>query len=130
MPSYKLYKLIHLTSLVVAVMSISGVTFHAWLGGTREQAGRLRKRLLGLHGLAMVGMLVGGMGLGAISGAISHQNGWEHWIFGKLVLWLVLGALPALPYRYPRAAPWLWLAVPVLVALAGWLAGGLLPLTR
>jgi|GEM_PF-4539273 len=130
MPSYKAYKLLHLLSIATVLLSIGGLTFHAWLGGTKEQAGALRKKLLGFHGMGMFGVLLGGMGTAATSGAISSANGWAWWIFPKLAIWLAFGALPALAYRMPRRSGQIWALTLALFFAAAWLAGGLVSLTR
>ena len=130
MPSYKAYKLIHFAAIVLVCMSTGGLAFHAWLGGDKASAGPTRKRLLALHGLGMFLILLGGMGLGAQTGAISSENGFQSWIWLKMGIWVAVGALPALPYRSPKLAAALFVITPLLVAFAGWVAGGFLPLTR
>lgn len=130
MPSYKLYKILHLTAVVAVCMSVAGLAFHAWLGGTKEAAGAARKRLLAIHGGAMIVSVIGGMGAAATAGYLQSGQPFPHWLGMKLLLWLIFGALPILPYRAPKQAPWLFVAVPVLFALAAWTAGGFLPLTR
>ena len=75
-------------------------------------------------------VFAGGMGLGAVTGAISEENGFASWIWFKMGIWVAVGALPALPYRSPKLAASLFLVTPLLVAFAGWVAGGFLPLTR
>ncbi len=130
MPSYKLYKMLHLGAIVLICMTTAGLAFHAWLGGTKESAGGARKALLALHGVGMLLAFVGGMGAGAQTGAISSEHGFQSWVHIKIALWFALGALPALPYRSPRLAASLFVVVPLLVAFAAWVAGGFLPLTR
>jgi len=130
MPSYKLYKILHLTGIVVVCMTVAGLAFHAWLDGTREAAGEARKRLLAAPGVAMVVSLVGGMGAAATAGFISSENGFASWIWLKMTLWVIFGALPMIPYRAPEKAARLFIVVPVLLALAAWVAGGFQPLIR
>lgn len=130
MPSYKLYKMIHLGAIVLVCMTTAGLAFHAWLGGTKESAGSARKALLGLHGVGMLLVFVGGMGAGAQTGAISAANGFQYWIHLKIAIWFAVGALPVLPYRSPKLAASLFVIVPLLVVFAAWVAGGFLPLTR
>ena len=102
----------------------------AALGGTKASAGQAWKRLMGMHGAAMLLSLVGGMGAAATSGFLSGDEGVAPWIWLKLVIWLVLGAAAALPGRVPSRAGLMFVAIPLLVALAAWTAGGFLPLTR
>jgi hypothetical protein len=130
MPSYKLYKMIHVGAIVLVCMSLGGLAFHAWLGGDKVAGGRPRKLLLALHGLGMFGILLGGMGSGSQTGAISPETGFAPWIHFKFALWVLVGALPAVPYRSPRLAASLFVVVPLLVAFGAWVAGGFLPLLR
>jgi hypothetical protein len=130
MPSYKLYKILHLTGIVAVCMTVAGFAFHAWLGGTKDEAGAARKRLLMAHGMAMLLVFAGGMGAAATSGFIADGAGFPGWIWIKFGLWGVFGALPALPYKSPKQAAWLFVVVPVLVAFAAWTAGGFVGLTR
>ena len=117
-------------AIVAGCMSVAGMSFHAWLGGTKEAAGAARKQLMALHGVAMFLSLLGGMGAAATAGFLGGEAGFPHWVMLKLVLWLIFGALPVLPYRKPEHSKWLFVAVPLLVAFAAWTAGGFLPLTR
>lgn len=128
MPSYKLYKILHLTGVVLACMTTGAFAYHALLGGTKEAAGRARKMLLGGHGVGLLLILIGGMGAGATAGLFGAGLPW--WVSIKLALWMALGALPALPYRRPGSAAHILWVVPVLVALGAWAAGGFMALTR
>jgi hypothetical protein len=130
MPSYKLYKMLHFAGIVMVVMAIAGVSFHAWLGGAKADAGKPRKVLLAAHGAGMFLILLGGMGAGTAIGAISSEAGFASWIHPKLALWAVVAALPALPYRSPKLGAAMFFLLPVLVMLAAWIAGGFAPLTR
>lgn len=130
MPSYKLYKMIHFAGIVVVCMAIAGVSFHAWLGGDKASAGTPRKLLLAAHGLGMFLILLGGMGAGATSGAISAEAGMASWIHAKFGVWAVVAALPALPYRSPKLAASMFVLLPLMIALAAWIAGGFSPLLR
>jgi len=130
MPSYKLYKMIHLGGVVLVCMSIAGLAFHAWIGGDKAAAGKPRKSLLALHGAGMFLAFLGGMGVATQVGAISSENGFVGWIYIKIGLWFAIGALPALPYRKPQLAASLFVITPLLVALGAWIAGGFQPLLR
>ncbi len=130
MLSYKAYKILHIASVVLVCMSVGGLSFHAWLGGDKASGGTARKRLLMLHGIGMFLALAGGMGVGTRMGAISSETGFASWIWFKLAIWVLVGALPALPYRNPKLAAGMFVALPLLVLFAGWVAGGFLPLTQ
>ena len=130
LPSLKLYLLFHFAGIVGSCMTIAGLAGHAMYGGTKESAGGTRKALMAAHGIFMFLVLLGGMGAGTQIGAISSETGFASWIHVKLAIWLFVGGIVALPYRLGKNAIWLFVAVPLIIAFAGWTAGGFLPLTR
>lgn len=113
--SYPLYKVLHI---------LGGLFLFAGLGGLilqqlRDGGGETARKLAGLtHGLALILLLVTGFGAVAKLGA----NLMAPWVVGKMILWLVIGAMPVLIRRMPRAATVLWWLVPLLGGLAGYLA--------
>jgi len=129
-PSYKLYMMIHFAGIVGGCMTIAGLAGHAVFGGEKASAGSARKRLLAAHGVFLFLVLLGGMGAGTRTGAISSEHGFASWIWIKLGIWLLVGGLAALPYRLGPKAGWLFAAVPILIAVAAWTAGGFQPLMR
>lgn len=44
------------------------------------------------------------------------------WAIAKLIVWLILGGLPALIYRKPQMAKLFWLLILAFGALNAWLA--------
>ena len=87
--SYTFYKILHLTSLFVACLSLGGLWLFyrgEWSGG--KKAGRF---LLNLHGISLFVAFVAGFGLIA---KLQIASPWPLWIYMKLLLWLVLGAAP------------------------------------
>ena len=70
------------------------------------------------HGVALTIIFVAGFGMHAKLGI----DGFPGWFLAKLGLWLVIGGLFALPYRHKLSGQALWYVLPVLGALAGWLA--------
>ena len=117
MYAYNLYKVIHLFGMVLIFTSLGGLAAHAASGGTKES--NSSRRLLGIgHGLGLVLMIVAGFGLLGLTGA-SMASGW---VWGKLLIWLFMGAASALPYRSQAMARSLLLILPVLGALAAYLA--------
>lgn len=117
MNAYSLYKVIHLFGMLLIFTSLGGLAAHAASGGTRES--NVSRRQLGIaHGLGLVLMLMAGFGLLANTGT-SMASGW---VWGKMIIWLALGAASALPYRSPAMARSLLVILPLLGALAAYLA--------
>ena len=99
---------------------LGGLIILSVLGATKDQP-RLRKILISMHGLGLLVILVGGFGLMARKG-IGHGGGWPGWLYGKLGIWVLFGALVAVVKRAgDKATMWLVL-VPLLGATAAWLA--------
>jgi hypothetical protein len=105
MISYQVYKLIHLLGIFFVIASLGGMTLHMINGGSRDY--RARKWAALFHGIGLFLVLLGGFGLMARIG-VAHA-GWPLWIWGKLIIWLVLGALPALVYRKKSLAKLFWI---------------------
>ncbi len=111
------YKLLHVVAILTLFTVAGGTALYVANGG--DKAGNRARGLVGiLHGLALVVALVSGFGLLA-----RLELGFDSlWIWGKLVLWLAFGVLVTLPYRYPALGkPLLWV-LPLLGALAAFLA--------
>ena len=105
------YKLIHLAALILLTVAFGGMLFG------RGEDGRAPRRATLLHGLGLLAMLVAGFGMLARLG-ISWP--WPGWVFGKLLIWVVLGALPVLirRRRLPPVAGALTIAVLATAAAA------------
>jgi hypothetical protein len=117
---YVAYKLVHLFGIFLLVASLGGAAIHAANGGTREAS--LTRRLVGIgHGVALFLILLGGFGMLARLSA-SGSMALPGWIWGKLIIWVVLGGLMVLPYRRPQYARGVFVAVPTLGLLAAILA--------
>ncbi len=118
--SYEFYKVLHVVAALLLFAAVGGVAVHALNGGTRE-SNAARRILATLHGLAMLVLIVAGFGLVARLDLMS--GGLSPWVYGKLALWLLAGALLTLPYRRPALArPVLAAGLPLIALLAAWLA--------
>lgn len=117
--SYMTYKLIHLFGIFGIFVSLAGMAVHAATGRGKEENPSY-KGLLALHGIGALVALTGGFGLLARVG-VEHGEGFPGWVWGKLVLWLLLGGLVALPYRNRALARVLVFILPFLGLLGAYL---------
>ena len=110
--SYVAYKLIHLLGIFTLMVALAGIAGHAAAGHGKEENGGYRLLLI-LHGVGALVALTGGFGLMARVG-VAHGELFPGWIWVKLVLWVVVGGLIALPYRNRTLAKVLLFAIPLL----------------
>ena len=122
--SFEFYRVLHLLGIFVLFCALGGLAAFAWL--TRGASGKdpehvtMRRRIVILHGVAMLVILVAGFGLMGKSGLM--KQAWPTWIYGKLGLWLVMGAAAQFVRRSGRLGR-MWLAVlPLVGGLAAYLA--------
>ena len=108
--SYEFYKILHLAGLV---------TLFVALGALAVIPSDKRKPFMALHGIAATVMLVAGFGLLA---RLQLMKAWDVWIYGKLVIWLLLGATPVILRRKPNLALPVLLVSIALGAVAAFLA--------
>jgi hypothetical protein len=118
--SYVAYKLVHLFGLFALFVALAGMAGHAAAGHPKAD-NRSHRALLVLHGAGALIALTGGFGLMARTG-IMHGARFPGWIWAKLLLWLLLGGMIALPYRNRPMAKVLLLGLPVLGLLGAYLA--------
>ncbi|MCA9537278.1 MAG: hypothetical protein KC620_00235 [Myxococcales bacterium] len=111
------YKIFHLTGMVMVFLSLGALAVH---GAVRdERTGAWRKPALMTHGIGLLLVLVGGFGALARLG-ISWP--WPGWIFAKIAIWLFFGAAATLVMRKPAMAKGLWWLFVLIFAAAAWLA--------
>ena len=115
--SYLAYKLLHMLGVLLVLAAAGGVAVHAATGGRRED-NDLRGVLASMHGVGLVLSVVTGFGLLATLGAGMPPP----WAWVKLVIWLFFGAALTLPYRNTSLARALVVALPLLAAIASYLA--------
>ena len=121
MISYTAYRLIHVIGLLVLFVALGGLSYASVREARGEGHGAFRKVAMAFHGLGLLIILVGGFGLLARIG-VQHGVGFPGWVWGKLGIWLLLGASVVIPGRKPEWAGALFLALPVLGGIAAWLA--------
>lgn len=117
---YEVYKILHIIGLVSIWAALGGTEVHVLNGGTRA-TNKVRSLVAGTHGVGLVLMLVGGFGMVAKHNLMAEGLPLG-WIVAKVVLWLVVGALLAVPLRKPALAKPLWFAMPLFAGLGAWLA--------
>jgi hypothetical protein len=104
------YRLLHFAALFLTFVALGALSGQAARGGPRE-AWVGRRALLGLHGIGLTLGLISGFGLLARLGLTGAPPGWA---WAKLLVWIALGAAPAVFSRSPRLAQAAWLALPLL----------------
>lgn len=116
--SYLTYKVLHLIGVLLLFVSLGGLLGLRMVPA--PQASEAASRLLRmLHGVALLVILVAGFGLMARLGLLAT---WPAWIWIKLVLWLVFGAMVVAIRRAEGLARALLLLLPLLGGLAAWAA--------
>lgn len=117
MISLEAYKVVHLFGVFLILMSLGALSFYLINGGVGKPS---RKAFLGMaHGLGLLLAIVGGFGMLARLGIMGSFPGW---VIGKLLIWLVLGAMPVVIRKQPRLAGAFWWVTALLGATAAWLA--------
>ena len=120
MITYATYKVIHIFGILLLIFSLGGLCLYSIHGGTREP-NQGRKLVAITHGIGLLIVLVGGFGLLARLG-ISPGSSWPIWVWLKFGIWILFGAMTMLISRKPTLAKPLWLGIPVLGAIAAYLA--------
>lgn len=117
--SLQFYNVVHVFGIALVVTALGGAALIVMTQGTHEV--RPARRMLAImHGIGAFLVLLGGFGMLARLGIV--QGGFPGWIWGKLVVWALVAAALFIPYRAPGWARPLLLAVPVLIAVAAYLA--------
>ncbi|HET8623009.1 MAG TPA: hypothetical protein VFM14_05565 [Gemmatimonadales bacterium] len=119
MMSYQAYKVIHLVGIFLTLGALAGLALAAANGATK-QTNPARRLIAVFHGVGLFVLLLGGFGLLARLG-ITHGS-FPGWVWAKLGLWVLIGALVAVPYRRPDLARAVFVSIPLLGGLAAWLA--------
>ena len=110
------YQLLHMIGIFIVLTGMGGL----WVLSATPYSGnhdKIRKRLMGFHGAAMLLILFGGFGSLARLGI---TGSWPLWIWLKLAIWLALGAYPVLLKRAKSASAGLLALIPLLAAIAAW----------
>lgn len=111
---YTTYKVIHLIGVFMVLVSLGGLVAVTASGSERHP---MRKLVLATNGIGLLVSLVAGFGLLA-----RLEIGWPGWVFGKIVIWLILAAMSGLVRRRPESASLFWWGALLLAAAAANLA--------
>lgn len=106
--SREFYEILHIIGIALTMTAFGGIAMHAAEGGTKKGA-RSRKAIGAAHGIGLLLILTGGFGMLARIGFTGGIGAFPGWLWAKIIVWVVLGAMSALPYRKPA------LAIPALV---------------
>lgn len=119
MISYAVYKVVHLTGVLMVFLALGGVATNAINGGSKNHS--WRKPIAITHGIGLALSLIGGFGLLARLGIV--QGGLPGWVWAKLGIWIVFGAMVGVIARKPALAKATWPLCLALGATAAYLAG-------
>ncbi len=117
MLSYQIYKMAHFLGIFMILAALGGTAFAAMQSEAAKHP--WRKVAAVFHGVGLFLVLLGGFGMLARLGLVAGLPGW---IYGKLALWLLLGAMFFVARRRPALARSVWIGSGVLALGAGYLA--------
>jgi uncharacterized membrane protein len=118
---YEVYKVLHLLAIFMVFASLGGLVILHRMGAEADEARRLRKLLAVFHGVALLVVIVAGFGLMARTGVGMGGSGWPAWIYGKMAIWLALGAASMFVRRFAGATGYWLIGLPLLGGLAAYL---------
>lgn len=115
--SYEFYKILHFTGVILTFSGLMGLLTLTMTGTPVE--GKTKSLVFISHGVGLFLALVGGFGLLARLGLAREM---PTWVYGKLVIWLVLGAAIALVKRKGRFGGPIFISLIALFITASYLA--------
>lgn len=119
MLSYGFYKILHFIGIFMTIGALSAMCIYVAGGGTKPQFAS-RKLVSAFHGIGLVLALIGGFGLLARLGVM--HGALPGWVIAKLIVWVILGGMPALIWRKPGAAKPFWALVLLFAVLNAYFA--------
>ncbi|MCU0625827.1 MAG: hypothetical protein MUF21_04965 [Gemmatimonadaceae bacterium] len=114
------YKNLHLYGIFVVMATLGGMAIHAVNGGTKQTT-RTRALTGAMFGIGMLLVMAGGFGQAARLG-LTDTSIFPLWLWLKIGIWFVVGALFSLPYRFPALARPTYFVLPLIGALAAYMA--------
>ena len=119
--SREFYEILHIIGIALTMAAFGAIAMHAAEGGVKRGA-RSYRAVLWTHGAGLTLILVGGFGMLARIEFTGGLTEFPFWLWGKIGVWVVLGGISALPYRWPRIAIPALVATPLLAGVAAYLA--------
>ncbi len=110
------YKVLHILGVILLFTGVGGLCVLSIAG---SDSARARKLAAMIHGIALVVVLVAGFGLLA---KLGFGTDIPAWIWIKLVIWVVFAGVIVALKRAPQLATPLLFLLPLLGAIAGYLA--------
>jgi hypothetical protein len=114
------YKILHIAGMAGVLMAL-GAACAAAINGLGKEKNKARSLIAMTHGISLLLIFIAGFGLLAKLGMGSPAT-WGLWVYAKLAIWLVMGGAIALLYKKPEFSKPVWIALPILVLIAGYLA--------
>ena len=112
--SYAIYKIIHLTGVMMIFLSLGGLICRSILADNEKRL----KRFAGITiGIGLIIVLISGFGL-----ITKLSIGFPGWIIGKLTIWIIIGGLIGLINRKGTLGVILWWLIIGLGCIAATLA--------
>lgn len=105
---------LHIIGAFAVVMSLASICWHVLVGGRRQFAGR--RWMMLAHGIGLIAVLVSGLVL-----TMKFADGFPALIYVKFALWLMLGGIAHLIFRFPQRAKIWWWSVWGLASLAAYI---------
>jgi uncharacterized membrane protein SirB2 len=96
---YALYYPTHFLGIFMTFMCIGAMCIYCKNGGSKED-NPSRKFLAIIHGIGLLLLIIGGMGLMKATGAAA--NGFPTWILIKLCVWIIVGMSSMVIYKKPQ----------------------------
>lgn len=96
--SYEFYNWIHVVSVLLVFSSLGAQSFYAAAGGEKA-SWPFRRTCAIFHGVGLTLLFIAGFGLMA---RIQVSFAGNPWLFIKLGIWLLLGFMPFLIWRFGR----------------------------
>lgn len=109
--SYELYRTIHFIGLILL---FTGLGSRLALFAMQKNQKTPIKSISGIfHGVGLILIALGGFGMLA-----RLKLGFEGWLYGKIIIWLVLGFITLIPKKNYKSAPMTLVLSVILGAIA------------